>query len=187
MKKKSAIISVIFIIILFFYWLFAPCAYDLSMLSSSNMPPKLISEVWPQEKTNLACYYTSSIIPWSTSNISGLTAKRIGIKVDGLYLMDVDFVPPFPIDESKNEWDHPLNERVNLYLDGEKIPASAMTAKSFGEVAKGVKANSLIGPGVYIINWSPNISLGNHIARIEIFTLSGEIVEYEWDFIVTLR
>ncbi len=173
--------------ILFFYWLFAPCVHDLSILSSSNMPPKLISKVWPQEKISLACYYTSSIIPWSTANISGLTAQHIGIKIDGFRLMDVDFAPPFPINESKNEWDHPLEERVNLYLDGEKIPVSAMTAKSFGAVAKGVKVNSPIGPGVYIINWVPNISLGSHTARIEIFTLSGEIVEYEWDFIVTLR
>lgn len=75
-----------------------------------------------------------------------------------------------------------LEKRVFLYIDGEKIQTSLIWTEQTAVLTK--DESNLAGS--YIFGVNPILLPGDHIIKLEIQTLSGKVLIYQWRIKITL-
>lgn len=143
-----------------------------------NMP-KFIYSMWPppQGKISTICYIKSR-------NKTPLDLRSRGISVE----LHIASIVDLEIPQKENEGYQQFKERVFLYVNGVLIPNSsrAVFENLIGiEITK--DGNTYLMPDLskaYIFSWTPMLTPGHHTANIVINTKSGNVLEYQWSFLI---
>jgi len=182
--SRIMVVAIILAAMLFGYWILAPCSHYIPQLGDADTLPSPIAYIWPQDRVGLVCYYLrGAIFPRSDD-------KGIGVAIRGMDLLRLEFPPLNQVKNSEDlepyiraEQEHPLAERVVLYVDGKQV-LSGKQVDNYSVLLVNLDTESGLAGGYYI-SWFPRILFGDHTARAVIETLSGEIIEYEWQFTIT--
>jgi hypothetical protein len=186
LPKKNILILSLGGLIIFLYWMLAPCSFYPKWDGNVGLPPSPVAQVWPQDRISFACYYLTNVSPWSEG-------RGIGVSVSGLKLLETEFPIPNQVKDNKElepyaiaEKEHPPEERVILFVDKQQIMNTSKKVDKYGslmwnpEIATGLS-------GGYYLSWLPPLSFGDHTAKLVLITLSGEEIEYEWQFKIVFR
>ena len=77
------------------------------------------------------------------------------------------------VDEESWNWEN-IKQRVILIIDGKNISNETLQGGEDGEQ----------GAGLFRLSWAPSLSTGLHEAKFRFITDSGEILEYNWQFVI---
>ncbi len=75
--------------------------------------------------------------------------------------------------ESNMEWEI-IKDRSNLFIDGEPVSNETLVGGQDGEK----------GGGLFRLSWAPILTTGIHDAKFQFITDGGDILEYNWQFII---
>lgn len=147
---------------------FTPCPANQNQLNV----PAYIESLWPppESETWFGCYVKRYLLVLPSGTGVGLT-------IDTANIWELEILQP-----SSGELS-PFQDRVFLYVDGEQVP---LNRQAEGGGSRFITVNNqyvdLELAGWYFFGSSRFLSLGDHLAKVVIFTKSGETLEYEWRF-----
>jgi hypothetical protein len=169
-----------FLIVVFIFIRGTSCIpFQMQRISKEIFP---VVYVWPRGHVNIACYNLarSSSMP---------TLRGVGATLSGTGLLYIEFPPPDQVSDWKSyvemEEQFPLEERVNLYVDGAQLSNAGKIIEN-DSVPLSLTLSQPSGlSSAYYASWIPSLSFGKHTVKIVIETLSGKTFEYEWNFTIT--
>jgi hypothetical protein len=168
-KKKILAILALVLVFVFYYLISAPCSYYLPFLLSEDneITPSPITNIWPSENINIACYALKMIVPWAEG-------KGVGVEIENYSPTD------YEIDSSGNL-------KTNLYIDNKPVSNITKVSKSYVIAPSNTTTDSFNKKDVYNIHWFPFLTLGEHTAKVTVVTSQGEEVKFEWKFKLIFR
>jgi hypothetical protein len=159
-QKRYLQIALVFLCFVGF-WLFqTPCP-------KSNKVDGFVNNLWPPPNSIIptGCYtkrHLSAISPWSRN-------YPISATIAGTYIADKGLMS-----DSPESFD--VNKNVFLFIDNKRVNIESVVE------GPGAIANYPNFAASYRLGASPLLLLGNHMARIEIRSLSGKSMKFEWNF-----
>lgn len=182
MNKKTTALIAFGSLLIFGLWLaFAPCSIpDAGILSM----PRYINSVFPRPETTISfsCYNKRNFSMFVSGPARGALQSG-GIIVDMRPMFLFEWEMPQGSDDEGTQF----HDRVFLYVDG-RVMEKTWDWLAGGEVIKilpdGTEVESNL-PGWYRFGSNPFLLPGDHTAKVVIETLSGETLEYEWQFTIT--
>lgn len=138
-----------------------------------------VGSLWPPPHSEIlmGCYakrYIASPITFFPSNAA------ISVKILTLPILDLEKI------QQSDEKDYaPFYERVSLYIDNKILTITSVSEG--GGIGYGDESGNNFFPDLaagYTFGASVFLWPGDHTARIEIITLSEQILKFEWDFTI---
>lgn len=141
--------------------------------------PDFVNSVWPlpQSKISSICYFKSF-----NNGLANVQQRGISVEIHPISIID------FETPQQSSYLIPPFKDRVSLYIDDVLISdKSRIVFDNLLGIAIVQNGEEHLIPDLsekYIFSWTPCLMPGNHVAKIKINTKSGEILEYEWNFLI---
>lgn len=145
--------------------------------------PGYITSIWPAPNDEVwGSWYALSL----KTALPGAFPGRVGITIE---IRPGKGITPFElVAKDKHATNLPLEKRVNLSLNDGLIDAGNPIV-CLNDLTAILEPNnkSDYGSGLagrYIFCWPVSLPPGKHIAKLSVSTRAGEVLEYEWTFII---